>query len=89
VDQSDTGELAANPVVQRIISSEIKALINARTGFRYFEMIHGWRLVSKPFEVGDELTNTFKLKRHVITAKYAGLIDDIYRGDKERARAQL
>jgi len=27
-------------------------------------------LLEKPFEVGDELTMTFKLKRHVIAEKY-------------------
>ena len=37
------------------------------------------RVVPKAFEVGDEMTNLFKLKRHIITDKYKSLIDDIYK----------
>jgi long-chain acyl-CoA synthetase len=39
--------------------------------------------VAKPFEVGDELTATFKPKRHVITEKYQPLIDEMF--DHSRA----
>jgi len=71
-------ELARCPVAERILNAEIKAQVCGATGFRHFEMVHDWRLLPKPFEVGDELTSTLKLKRHVITDKYAGLIRDIY-----------
>jgi len=78
IEIGDPAELPDHPEVKQIIAREIKALVNARTGFRHFEMIHGWRIVPKPFEVGDELTSTYKLKRQVITQKYAGLIAEIY-----------
>jgi long-subunit acyl-CoA synthetase (AMP-forming) len=35
--------------------------------------------VPKAFEVGDELTGTFKPKRHVIADKYSDLIDAMHR----------
>ncbi|WP_217699602.1 hypothetical protein [Leptospira kirschneri] len=35
-------------------------------------------LISKPFEVGDELNNMMKMKRHVITEKYSDKIKKIY-----------
>ena len=47
-------------------------------------MVHDWRILPKPFEVGDELTSTLKLKRHVITERYAAVIRDIYHVPKTR-----
>jgi long-subunit acyl-CoA synthetase (AMP-forming) len=44
-----------------MIREELRLLVGESSGF-------------KPFEVGEELTMTFKLKRHVITEKYAGKI---------------
>lgn len=78
VAASSLDELAHCPVAERILNREIKKHVCAETGFRHFEMIHDWRLVPKPFEVGDEMTATYKLKRHVITDKYAEVIREIY-----------
>ncbi|MFM7376231.1 MAG: hypothetical protein ACKO39_13930, partial [Chthoniobacterales bacterium] len=52
------------------------------TGFKPFEFVLGWRFVPKAFEVGDELTATFKHRRHIITDKYAGLIDAIFENSR-------
>jgi len=64
--------------VTEIINSEVKRLVSRDTGFKPFEFVLGWRFVPKAFEVGDELTPTFKHRRHIITDKYAGLIDAIF-----------
>jgi long-chain acyl-CoA synthetase len=76
--ESTAAELAANPKVGHLIDEEIRNLINHSNGFKSFERIIAWRLVPKPFEVGDEMTNTFKLKRHVITDRYAHLIWEMF-----------
>ena len=76
-------EAEGDPGVTEIISGEVKRLVSREAGFKPFEFILGWRLAPKPFEVGDELTPTFKPRRHVISEKYATLIDDIFR--KSRA----
>lgn len=73
-------ELATLPGVRELIDAEIRRLICAETGFKPFERITDWRFLPAPFQLGLELTNTFKLKRHVITEKYAGLIAEIYGG---------
>lgn len=49
---------------------EIRRLVGETTGFKTFERIAAFELIEKPFEVGDELTMTFKLRRHVIAEKY-------------------
>lgn len=71
-------ELAKNEEVLKIFRNEVKRLVSGEAGFKSFEKIVDIRLLPKPFEVGDELTNLFKLKRHVITEKYSKLIEEMY-----------
>lgn len=68
------------PEVRELMDGEVRRLICAETGFKPFERITDWRFLPAPFQVGEELTNTFKLKRHVIGEKYAAIFDEIYGG---------
>ncbi|RME90388.1 MAG: long-chain fatty acid--CoA ligase [Candidatus Hydrogenedentota bacterium] len=65
--------------VQALYKSEISRLINLENGFKSFERVTDFRLLTKPFEKGDELNNTLKVKRHVVTEKYKDLIEDMYK----------
>ncbi|NBZ95962.1 MAG: long-chain fatty acid--CoA ligase, partial [Proteobacteria bacterium] len=67
------------PEVRDLIQAEIRRLICGETGFKPFERLAALELIGKPFEVGDELTMTFKLRRHVITEKYGGQIAEMFR----------
>ena len=69
---------AADEKAGDLVAAEVKRLISREQGFKPFEFIAVWRPVAKPFEVGDELTPTFKLMRRVITAKHQALIDAMY-----------
>lgn len=71
-------ETVHNEQVIRLLGAEVRRLVSREFGFKPFETIQGWRFVTKPFEVGDELTATFKLRRHVIGRKYESLIDGMY-----------
>ena len=73
-------ELADNESVRRLLQEEAKRLISADNGFKPFERIQRLRLLGKPFEVGDELTNTFKIKRYVVDEKYRDLIRELFVG---------
>lgn len=75
-------EAEADPRVAEVIGSEIKRLVSRETGFKPFEFVLGWRFVPKPFEVGDELTPTFKPRRHVIAEQYADLIGDLFQASR-------
>jgi long-chain acyl-CoA synthetase len=76
------GDAEGDPRVTDIVNSEIKRLVSREAGFKPFEFVLGWRFVPKAFEVGDELTATFKHRRHIITDKYAGLIDAIFENSR-------
>jgi long-chain acyl-CoA synthetase len=78
INTSSLAELSENEEVNKIIRDEIKKIISVHYGFKRFEQIQHFHLLSKSFEVGDELTNLYKLKRHVISDKYEDLIEEMY-----------
>ncbi len=78
VSVATIAELADNEKARQLLSDEIRRLVSSERGFKPFERIADFRFVAKPFETGDELTNTFKLKRFVIVDKYAPLLTAMY-----------
>ena len=75
----ETEELVEHPEVQDRVRQEIQSLVNAKRGFRMFEQIFRFRLLSKHFEVGRELTHTLKIRRDVVHDLYRAEIADIFR----------
>ncbi len=77
--QADSLEtLAKMPEARRLMGDELRALVSPGTGFKAYERIGAFRLLPKPFEVGRELTNLFKLKRHVVSEDFREEIEDLY-----------
>jgi long-chain acyl-CoA synthetase len=79
VTETDPVKLIENAKVNDLFKKEIKELNSAKNGFKSFEQVNPFFLTAKPFEVGDEMTNLFKLKRHVITEKYKDKIAALYK----------
>ncbi|MEO6054849.1 MAG: AMP-binding protein [Chthoniobacterales bacterium] len=71
-------DIEASAPAREKLQEEIRRLISGEQGFKPFERISAWQLLPKPFDLGDELTTTYKLKRHVITEKYRALIESLY-----------
>lgn len=71
---ADMAVLVGKPETIRMIREEVRRLVGSSSGFKPFERIASVELLEKPFEVGDELTMTFKPKRHVIAEKYSAKI---------------
>ena len=71
-------ELYKNRLVIEEIKKEIKNKINERNGFKDYERIIFFTLISKPFEPGNELTHSLKMKRNVIADNYKNLIEKMF-----------
>ncbi len=56
----------------------IKKSVSQENGFKSFEKVVDFRFLPKPMEIGDELTNLYKMKRNIIMDKYKSLIDSMY-----------
>ena len=79
VSGGDLAALAASPEVQRLIQEEVQSRVNARNGFKSYERIARIALLDQPFAVGDQLTHTLKMRRHVISAQYEQRIADLFK----------
>ena len=75
----DKEELVLSSGINEFIEKEINSRINTKNGFKHFESIFRFKLLSKPFEVGKELTPSLKLKRAVINELYAKQIKDLFK----------
>ncbi len=78
----DLGDLVGRADVEDRIRREIQDCVSAGTGFKQFERVRAFRLLGKSFEIGVELTPTFKLKRHVIEERFKEQIRDLFEGAK-------
>jgi len=70
-------DLIQLPELRERILSEIRNAMSSPAEFKRFEVVQDFRFLERPLEVGVELTNLFKLKRHVIQDHYAELIGDM------------
>lgn len=71
-------DLNQNKEVRLYFQNIIKKQISSENGFKSFEKLSDFRFLPKAMEVGDELTNLFKMKRNVIHDKYKDLIKSMY-----------
>jgi len=79
-------DLSKNPEAYDVIRKEIRRLVTASSGFKRYEQIRDFRLIPQSFQVGDELTNLYKIKRHVVERKYAHIINELYKSEPVRVR---
>ncbi len=73
-------ELVRSSELREHIHSEIRKAMSDPAEFRRYEVVQEFRFLDRPLEVGVELTNLFKLKRHVIAERYAGVISEMVEG---------
>jgi len=78
IDVPDLAALKYHAEARVMIREEIKRLVGRSSGFKSFERIGCFEFLEFPFEAGQELTMTFKLKRHVISERYSAEIERIF-----------
>lgn len=72
-------ELQEDQALRDRVKNEINRLLQAKNGFKPYEKLQKIDFLKQEFTVGDELTNTFKKRRHVIEKKYRELIDKLFK----------
>ena len=77
IDARDSAELARHPKVVELIDGEMKEV---NRHLASYESLKYFRIVPQDFsQEGGELTPSLKVKRKVVSQKYAGLIEEMYR----------
>lgn len=65
--------------IQKLYKAEIKDRISEKAGFKNFEKVTTFAIIPDEFKVGEELTQTLKVRRNVVLDKYARQIDEMYK----------
>jgi long-chain acyl-CoA synthetase len=76
--ENSVEELTRNPKTHDIIRQEIRRMNTTSNGFKQFERIRDFRLLTNGFQVGHEMTNLYKVKRHIVEKKFGHVIEDLY-----------
>jgi long-chain acyl-CoA synthetase len=74
-----TEDLFEDHVLRDRVKNEINRLLQAKNGFKPYEKLQKIDFLKHEFTVGEELTNTFKKRRHIIERKYRELIDRLFK----------
>jgi long-chain acyl-CoA synthetase len=72
-------ELVNNPFIHELMGHEVQSLVNAKTGFKAFECIFRFKLLSKEFKAGVEMTHSLKIRRNIVEKIYKNEIKELFR----------
>ena len=70
--------LLASEDILKLYDAEINTLVNPKNGFKMFERINKFALITKPFEVGVELSAKQEIMRYRLTEIYKQEIETIF-----------
>jgi long-chain acyl-CoA synthetase len=71
--------LLQQPEINEIIANDVADLVSPRTGFKPFERVFKFKLISTPFEPGKELSGKQELFRHRINTRYVREIHSLFK----------
>ncbi len=72
-------EAVRHEAVRALFARELRSRVSAATGFKPYEQVRRFRLLTREFAVGRELTHTLKMRRNVIRELYAEEIERMFR----------
>lgn len=74
----DYESLLQQPEVNELIANDVADLVGPHTGFKPFERVFKFKLLSKPFEVGRELSHKQEIMRHRVVELYQKEIAELF-----------
>jgi len=75
-----------NDRIYNILKDEVGRLISKENGFRPFEKITSFIAIKNSFKIGEELTQSLKLRRKFISEKYHSLIKKLLKDSQGKKR---
>lgn len=82
IARANDESIVHDKILERL-KKEVAKLISKENGFRNFEMISKITAIKHSFKIGDELTQSLKIKRKFIEDKYKELLDSLYSESKD------
>jgi long-chain acyl-CoA synthetase len=79
IPTDDYEALLAHPAIVQLFRAAIDSRVSHHAGFRPFEFIFRFALLSEPFQVGRELSGKQEIMRHRINEIYKARIDTLFR----------
>ncbi len=80
VSYASYGELVDSEAARKLLEGEISSAVSVRNGFKSYEKINKFDVITKPFEVGVELSAKQEMMRYRIAEIYADKIARLYGG---------
>ncbi len=78
ITTSSRDALVEEPQVRTLFNQIISNLVSTQNGFKSFEQIYRFSLLSDDFTVGEELSAKQEIKRHVIQERYDRQIRELF-----------
>ena len=72
---SSVEQILDDSTILNKIKKDLNKELNDKNSFKPFEKLQNIHFLEKEFTQGEEITNTFKKKRHIIEKKYKEIID--------------
>lgn len=63
---------------EKVLLKAVQREISAENGFKSYERIRALRILPEPFVMGEEITNLYKLRRHVIMERHAKAVASLF-----------
>ncbi|MCR5218921.1 long-chain fatty acid--CoA ligase [Treponema sp.] len=82
IQYSSFEELANTETIKKLLEHEIAELISSKTGFKAYERINKIAIITKPFEVGVELSAKQEMMRYRVADLYKDKLHDLYAESK-------
>jgi len=66
-------------IIQDLFRQELNLEVQNRPGYRPDDRISSFKLILEPFSIENGMmTQTLKIRRHVVTERYRDIIDGIF-----------
>jgi long-chain acyl-CoA synthetase len=76
--------LLRQPEIIELLANDVSDLVGPEAGFKTFERIYKFKLLSRPFQAGTEFSSKGEPLRRRISANYAREIQALFKTEKTR-----